>query len=142
MATYTSTQVSGGTVPINERGASFLVFGSIALTTALAANDVVQLLNVPNGYKILNVTLDSDALDSGVSKALKANLGDASVATPLSQPEHHRAGGRRGSECSGGIHGVRLSGQHHRRQYGLFVDPVSLHDCRYDLGQWDGEMRC
>jgi hypothetical protein len=81
MATYTSAQVSSGTVPINERGASFFVYGVISLATALAANDIVQLLNVPNGYKVLNVTLDSDALDSGVSKALKGNLGDASVAT-------------------------------------------------------------
>ena len=94
MATYTSAQVLSGSVPINERGASFFVYGSISLTTALAANDVVQLINVPNGYKILNVTLDSDKLDSGAWPLIKANLGDASVATRyLSQSTLAQAGG-------------------------------------------------
>ncbi len=79
--TYTSSQVSSGTVPINERGASFFVYGSISLTTALVANDIVQLLNVPNGYKVLNLTLDSDDLDSGGSPTIKTSVGDASVAT-------------------------------------------------------------
>jgi hypothetical protein len=80
MATYTSAQVSSGTIPINERGASFLVFGSIALTTALAVNDIVQLIQVPNGYKILNVTLDSDPLDSNAAPTLTGSVGDAVTA--------------------------------------------------------------
>jgi len=80
MATYTSAQVSSGQIPINERGASFLVFGSIALTTALVNNDIVQLVQVPNGYKILNVTLDSDPLDSNASPTLTGSVGDATTA--------------------------------------------------------------
>jgi|SRR5882724_3160881 len=80
MATYTSTQVSSGQIPINERGASFIVFGSIALTTALANNDIVQLVQVPNGYKILNVTLDSDPLDSNASPTLTGSVGDGTTA--------------------------------------------------------------
>ena len=80
MATYTSSQVSQGTIPINERGASFLVFGSIALTTALAANDIVQLVQVPNGYKVLNVTIDVDPLDSNASPTLTGTVGDGSSA--------------------------------------------------------------
>jgi hypothetical protein len=80
MATYVSAQVSGGTIPINERGASFLVFGSIALTTALAVNDIVQLIQVPNGYKVLNVTLDCDPLDSNATPTLTGSVGDAGTA--------------------------------------------------------------
>ncbi|HEY1774244.1 MAG TPA: hypothetical protein VGH91_13735 [Gammaproteobacteria bacterium] len=80
MATYTSSQVSSGQIPINERGASFLVFGSIALTTALAANDIVQLVTVPNGYKVLNVTLDVDPLDSNASPTLTGTVGDPTTA--------------------------------------------------------------
>jgi len=80
MATYTSSQVSSGQIPINERGASFIVFGSIALTTALANNDIVQLATVPNGYKILNVTLDVDPLDSNASPTLTGVVGDATTA--------------------------------------------------------------
>src|SRR5579872_3333054 len=80
MSTYTSSQVSSGTIPINERGASFLIFGSVALTTALAANDVVQLVTVPNGYKILNVTLDVDPLDVNAAPTLTGTVGD--VTTP------------------------------------------------------------
>ena len=80
MATYTSSQVSSGQIPINERGASFIVFGSIALTTALANNDVVQLVTVPNGYKVLNVTLDVDPLDSNASPTLTGTVGDPTTA--------------------------------------------------------------
>ncbi len=80
MATYTSSQVSSGSIPINERGASFLIFGSVALTTALAANDVVQLVTVPNGYKVLNVTLDVDPLDVNAAPTLTGTVGD--TATP------------------------------------------------------------
>jgi hypothetical protein len=77
MATYTSSQVSSGTIPINERGASFLIFGSIALTTALANGDIVQLVQVPNGYKVLNATLDVDPLDVNASPTLTGTVGDA-----------------------------------------------------------------
>jgi hypothetical protein len=80
MATYTSAQVSSGQIPINERGASFIVFGSIALTTALANNDIVQLVTVPNGYKVLNVTLDVDPLDVNASPTLTGTVGDPSTA--------------------------------------------------------------
>ena len=80
MATYTSSQVASGQIPINERGASFLVFGSIALTTALANNDIVQLVTVPNGYKVLNVTLDVDPLDSNASPTLTGTVGDPTTA--------------------------------------------------------------
>lgn len=80
MATYTSAQVASGQIPINERGASFLVFGSIALTTALTNNDIVQLVTVPNGYKVLNVTLDVDPLDSNASPTLTGTVGDPTTA--------------------------------------------------------------
>ena len=80
MATYISSQVSSGQIPINERGASFLVFGSIALTTALANNDIVQLVTVPNGYKVLNVTLDCDPLDSNAAPTLTGSVGDPTTA--------------------------------------------------------------
>lgn len=79
MATYTSSQVASGQIPINERGASFLVFGSIALTT-LVNNDIVQLVTVPNGYKVLNVTLDVDPLDSNASPTLTGSVGDPTTA--------------------------------------------------------------
>ena len=80
MATYISSQVAQGTIPLNERGASFLVFGSVALTTALANNDVVELVQVPNGYKVLNVTIDVDPLDSNASPTLTGTVGDGSSA--------------------------------------------------------------
>src|SRR6185503_19864206 len=102
MATYTSAQVLSGTVPINERGACFFVYGSISLTTALAANDVVQLMIVPHGYKVLNVTVDTDDLDSGASPALKFNLGDSGSATRyLSQSTLAQAGGVASNNVAG-----------------------------------------
>lgn len=80
MATYTSSQVASGQIPINERGASFIVFGSTALTTALANNDIVQLVTVPNGYRVLNVTLDVDPLDVNASPTLTGTVGDPTTA--------------------------------------------------------------
>jgi hypothetical protein len=80
MATYTSAQVASGQIPINERGASFLIFGSIALTTALANNDIVQLVTVPNGYKVLNVTVDVDPLDTNATPTLTGTVGDPTTA--------------------------------------------------------------
>ena len=80
MATYTSSQVASGQIQINERGASFLVFGSIALTTALASGDIVQLVQVPNGYKVLNVTLDVDPLDVNAAPTLTGTVGDPTTA--------------------------------------------------------------
>ena len=53
------------------------MFGSVALSTALANGDVVQLVTVPNGYKILNVTLDVAPLDVNASPTLTGTVGDA-----------------------------------------------------------------
>jgi len=40
----------------------------------------VQLVTVPNGYKVLNVTLDVDPLDVNASPTLTGTVGDPSTA--------------------------------------------------------------
>lgn len=79
VATYTAAAVTTFPAPSKSDGSQFISFGSISLTSTLTANDLVLLCNVPNGYKILSVILDSDALDAGASAALKWNVGDASA---------------------------------------------------------------
>lgn len=79
MATYTSSQAAAVPAQINLTGSSFILFGSIALTTALALNDIVQLVKVPNGFKILNVTIDVDPLDSNATPTLTGTVGDGTT---------------------------------------------------------------
>lgn len=78
VATYTSAAVTTLPAPSKADGSQFYSYGTYAVVSTLTANDLIQLCNVPNGYKILSVTLDSDSLDSGGTAALKWNVGDAS----------------------------------------------------------------
>lgn len=79
MATYSTTQSQLPNPQTNPRGATFTIFGTIDLTTALASGDVVQLCAVPNGHKVLEVLFDSDELDSNASPALTGTVGDSSA---------------------------------------------------------------
>jgi len=79
--TYTSPQVAAGyPVPVNHRGASFILYSQFTQTAAFVINDVVQMLNVPNGYRVMNVTLDTDQLDTNGSPTIKLDVGDATTA--------------------------------------------------------------
>ena len=80
MAIYTSAQAASVNPQIDMTGGGFTVFGSIALTTPLAANDIVQLCAVSNGYKVLEVLFDSDPLDSNAAPTLTGTVGDAGSA--------------------------------------------------------------
>lgn len=81
MATYTSAQATAG-YPINTpmNNSSVVLFSSLALTTALANNDIVQMIPVPNGFRVMNVTIDIDALDSNASPTLTLSVGDPTTA--------------------------------------------------------------
>ena len=80
MAIYTSSQAAVVNPQTDMNGGGFTIFGSIALTMALAANDIVQLCAIPNGYKVLEVLFDSDPLDSNASPTLTGAVGDSTVA--------------------------------------------------------------
>lgn len=76
MATYKSAQVSSYLVRSNLRAADFTVFGSVAVASA-ALGDVYQLVQIPNGYSIMDMLLDTDQLDSNGAPTLVLEVGDA-----------------------------------------------------------------
>jgi hypothetical protein len=94
VATYTSSQASLASQNTgNSVGASFYCTGSISLTTALTANDLILLTNIPNGYQVMDVVVDTDALDSGASAGLRLAVGDATTPTRFITSANTGAGG-------------------------------------------------
>lgn len=80
MATYQSAQVAAGTpVAAPQTGNTLTALASVSLTTALAVNDVVNLLVIPNGYAIVGLTLDCTQLDSNASPTLAGLVQDTSA---------------------------------------------------------------
>ena len=77
--TYKSAQVSSGLVRGNWRGSDFTVYGEITAAEA-ALGDVFQLVQVPNGYRVIEVILDCDQLDSNVTPTLSLEVGDSGAA--------------------------------------------------------------
>lgn len=76
MATYKSAQVSSYLLRGNWRGSDFTIFGSCAAGSA-ALGDVYQLVQIPNGYTIVDMILDTDQLDSNGTPTLSLEVGDA-----------------------------------------------------------------
>lgn len=77
MATYVATKA--GTTEVARHGlATCSVVSSYELSAALAEGDVVQMLKVPIGAKVVAVTLATDDLDTNVSPAIVLEVGDGS----------------------------------------------------------------
>ena len=78
MANYQSAQVAAGTpIAAPQTGNTLTAVGSVALSTALAVNDTVELLEIPNGYAITGLTLDCTQLDSNVTPTLAGLVQDS-----------------------------------------------------------------
>lgn len=68
MATLNSAQTAAGVQPIVPVGnVEAVAYGEYALSAALAAADVVQMVKVPKGAYITGGTLAADDLDSGTT---------------------------------------------------------------------------
>lgn len=78
-STLYSTKVAS-TVP--SRGGIHLtsVHGTYELSAALVVNDVIQMVKVPKGARIVEVILGSDDLDTGGSPAIILAVGDGTTA--------------------------------------------------------------
>ena len=74
--TYKSAQVQSAQVRFNLRGSDFTVLGTVAPLTA-AVGDIYQLVQVPNGYTIVDMLLDTDQLDSNGAPTLSLEVGDS-----------------------------------------------------------------
>lgn len=80
MATYKSAQVTSALLRGNWRGSDFTIFGSCAAGSA-AVGDVYQLAQIPNGYTITDMILDTDQLDSNGAPTIVLEVGDAGNAS-------------------------------------------------------------
>jgi hypothetical protein len=78
MATLYSDIVTAD-VPTYSRpaaGIPLVAFGTYTLTAALAINDVIQMVKVPAGAKIVGITLATTDLDTGGSPTITLDVGD------------------------------------------------------------------
>lgn len=89
MATFTSSlytqQLQGKAVLPSAAGFTQQVrraFATVAVTTALAAADVLQFFNVPKNATLVDLALFADDLDSG-GPTITLNVGDDAGATSL-----------------------------------------------------------
>lgn len=77
MATLTADKVASTVQPRTVHGATVTqVTSTFALSAALAAADVIELVKVPKGAVILDVVLGVDDLDSGATPAITLTVGD------------------------------------------------------------------
>lgn len=109
MATYQSTQVANG-LPIAapSTGNTMTAVASASLTTALAVNDVVNLLTIPNGWAICGLTLDCTQLDSNATPTLAGlvqDTGAVQVFIPTATAVGHAATGSVNFQSQGGSTG-------------------------------------
>lgn len=75
MATYKTTRVSTPQ-PIRAGQGVIQVSATYTVATALALNDIIEMVNVPNGARILEVILVADDLDTGGSPTIALEAGD------------------------------------------------------------------
>lgn len=87
MTTYTATRAAAGFPEYKPGGSGdrAVAYGTIDLTTALAATDVIKMCKLPRGAVVLGGTILGDALASGAtaaSQSMVLNVGvDCSVTT-------------------------------------------------------------
>jgi len=106
MAIYKSAQViAGSPIAAPMHGATMTAVGSFTLTAALAVNDTVQLLTIPNGMAIAGLTLDATEIDSNATPTF-AGLVEDTAATQVFIPTATAVGhGANGSVTFQGVGG-------------------------------------
>lgn len=78
-STFYSVEVARGDVPRAVTPGVYSVFGTYELAAALVINDVVQMVKVPLGARVLSVTLFTDDLDTNTTPAIVLDVGDDGV---------------------------------------------------------------
>ncbi len=77
MTIYNATKMAAGVQPKFLPTGDIAVFSQFTTIAALAAGDVINMLQVPAGATITGVGLDVDKLDSSGTPAIVLNVGDA-----------------------------------------------------------------
>lgn len=80
MATLKSNKITANAPARDLPSGVLAVVGTYVLSAALALNDVIQMVKVPQGATILNVILAATDLDTGGSPAIALTVGDGSDA--------------------------------------------------------------
>lgn len=96
MATLTVPTARAGT-PARTAGLSgqpVTVYGEYSLAAALALNDVIQMVRVPAGARVTDLSLAATDLDTGGSPAITLSVGDGgATARYISASTIGQAGG-------------------------------------------------
>ena len=77
MATYTSSKVASGVQPRSNIELTE-VHATYTVSTALALNDVIQMVKIPANATIIGLTLSCGDLDTDGSPAIVLDVGDGS----------------------------------------------------------------
>ena len=77
--TYYSTEITrDDSRRYNEKG-NYTLHGKFTLTAALVINDVIQMVRVSNGTRVLDIEIFSDDIDTNVATVIAFHVGDGSV---------------------------------------------------------------
>ncbi len=79
MATSLGSKMASGVVPKYLHNGDITVVATIT-PAAAATNDIFQMLKVPAGTSIVDMTLDSDDLDSNGAPTILLDVGDTTTA--------------------------------------------------------------
>jgi hypothetical protein len=74
-STLYSAQVASGVQPRDAVGVN-VAYGTYELSAALVINDVIQMVKIPKGATVTDVTLATDDLDSNGTPAIVLEVGD------------------------------------------------------------------
>lgn len=76
MATLQTSKVAS-TVPVREpHSGNCVVFATYTLAAALALNDVIEMVKIPSGAKIIDMVLATTDLDTNGAPAIVLDVGD------------------------------------------------------------------
>lgn len=100
--TYKSTEITNGyAIPAPMTGAVAEVVCHFVQTAAFVINDIVQMVQVPNGYQVTEVKIDTQQLDTG-TPSITLDVGDATTpAAYISASTVGQAGGVAGASVGG-----------------------------------------
>jgi hypothetical protein len=76
-STFQSVQVTRGDPPKTPRnGGTITVYGEYEILAALVVDDVIQMVPIPKGARILDVHINTDELDSDGTPEMVLDVGD------------------------------------------------------------------
>lgn len=76
MTTYSNARVASGISPRSNQQGLTSVTATQTVSTALTTGDVIEMVKVPRGAKVLDVILTSEDLDTGTTATIVLDVGD------------------------------------------------------------------